>query len=744
MSTYSSIETLMNSLRIQAMAQQIISNNIVNGATQGFSRQIPILAELGPVPLASMNAVTGPGLGGTGVTLQMIERVRDTFLDLQIRQEHAAAGQQQALLDAFNGIKILFPELNAVPGSGLVTAVGTFYNDFTALAATPGSGALRATLVTDAQNMTGLFNRASQTLGALQQVTDAGVRDTVSRVSNLLQQIASANARLSLATASGVSDNADLDAQDQALTSLSDLIKIDTVRMGDGQVLVMTGNAHELVRGGTAAQVVASVNAHQPQFAGFGIKDPGTGTVTDITSEITGGKLAGQVSARDGLITNQILELDELANSMITQVNLLQQAGYAQDGVTTNIPFFSVTPGQSGSEARDITVNAAIVANPGLIAASRINGNGADGDQAKSIGLLSSLLMNATVQSTGRINNLVGTIDPTAPMNQAVHTGLNGLNPLAKNSSDFLVAPAAAGTIVINGVAIPWTSADSIDTIIGKINNPALGLGVRATFDFTKQRIELFSTGPMTVYDSAGNLTAAFRMETRVQSLAPANNGIGPLDQPINLLAALSAGVQQFRTPASATGSVQFQWQAPSGASQTVVVNWNAGQTLAGVLAAINAALGGAGAPFTVGFTGATQQFTVTGSNALPASAASPLSAVQITDLSGNLSFVANLEAQPAFGTFSNALLAQVQAQADDLSSRKAIADAAVAQLQSQQDAMSKVNLDEEKARMLEFQLAYGATVQALTAMDAMLNTLINRMAAGQFSGAPTPTVLNG
>src|SRR5207249_677473 len=102
---------------------------------------------LAPLSLPAFNSVFAPGQVGTGVTLASIERVRDSFLDLQIRHEHASQGRQQALLQAVNAMKVLFPELNAVPGAGLVTATNTLFVDFTALAAAPASGALRATLV---------------------------------------------------------------------------------------------------------------------------------------------------------------------------------------------------------------------------------------------------------------------------------------------------------------------------------------------------------------------------------------------------------------------------------------------------------------------------------------------------------------------------------------------------------------------------------------------------------------------
>ena len=741
--TFSGIESLITSLRVQSLAQQIVTNNIANAATRGFSRQLPILMANSPQALPSASSIFAPGQVGSGVSLQSIARVRDEFLDMQIRREHASAGQQQAIYDAVAAMSVLFPELNATPGSGFVTAVKTLFADFTAVAATPGSAALRKTLVTDAVNMTGLLNEASRTLGGIQGAIDADVRDGVARVAGLLDRIASANDRIGQALAAGGSDNASMDARDQALADLSDIIKVDVVKASGGQVTVLTGNGRVLVRGSTAAQVVASINPHEPRFAGVGLKDARSGVVTDITGELRGGRIAGQVAARDGLVADQLLELDELANGLITQVNLLHQAGYAQDGITTGTAFFTVTPGLSGSEARDITVNAALVANNTLVAASRLNGNGADGEQAKTIGLLSTLLMNATVQSTGRINNLVGTIDPTVALNNAAHTPRNGANPFATNLADWLVAPTAGGTIVINGVSIPWAVTDSLETIIGYINNPALGLGVRASFDFTRQRLALASTGPLTVFDSVGNLTAALRLETRVVSLAPVNNGIGPLDRPLVVLNPLSAGALEFRTPPDLSGgTVRFDWQAPNGTAQSVSVNWTAGQTLAGALAAINAALGGAGAPFSVGFSAATQSLTIQGNNALPASTLTPISPVTVTDVSGNLGFAFNLEAQPAFGSFTDALTAQMQAQLDDAGSRKDQANAAVSQLQAQQDAVAKVNLDEEKFRLLEYARAYEATVKAMAVMDEVLNTLINRMAASSFSSS-TSSVLS-
>ena len=62
-------------------------------------------------------------------------------------------------------------------------------------------------------------------------------------------------------------------------------------------------------------------------------------------------------------------------------------------------------------------------------------------------------------------------------------------------------------------------------------------------------------------------------------------------------------------------------------------------------------------------------------------------------------------------------------------------ADAAVAQLEMQQDAISKVDLNEEQARLLDYLRAYEAAIRAMSILDEALNVLINKMAVTTGSG---------
>ncbi len=733
MGTFGSIESLISSLRAQSLAQQLIGNNIANATTVGYSRRVPLLAEVQPGALGGV---------GSGVRFAGVQRIRDEFLDLSIRFERAARGEREALRQAVNEMRVIFPELNAVPGAGLITALTTFFADWSTLAAAPGSAALRATLVADAQNLTSLFRDAHLTVREIQRNVDGRLRDGIGRINELLGRIASDNDAIIRANGTALGAAPQMDDRDRALAELSELIKIDTVKLGDGSVIVFTGNARTLVRGGKASEVVALADAHEPSFAAIGVRDNAAAPASVITGEIRGGRVRGWIDARDGVLADELQELDELAHSLVIQTNRIHSAGYALDGVTTNTPFFTVSAGFTPAEALDIGVNQAIIGDPSLIAASRVYGAPANGEQAETLAALEGLIMNSAVLSAPRIDLVIQTIDPTQAMNSGVHTALNGAIPGATNGNSFFTAPTAAGTLVVNGILIPWTDADSLDAVAAKINL-AFGVSVRAGFDWTRQEFFILSDAPLTVYDQVGNLSAALNLQTRVRSLAPINAGVGPLDRPILPFTPLNQILDRTGTVAAAGGTLEVRWYAPAGAVNITPVTWTAGQDLVTILGNINAALGGAGAPFTLSFSALTQEVTIQGTTTLPASGAAPVGPVEFLDASGNLAFVFNLEAQPRFGSFRDALLAQMQAQLDAVDASLDAADAAVTQLELQQDAIAKVNVDEEKARLLEYLRAYEASVRAIAALDEALNTLINRMAASSFSGGSTQSVLS-
>lgn len=707
-SGFTGIESLLSALRVQSLAQRIVNSNISNAATKGYSRQVALLSPAAgtSLPGVKQNSVANPAILAGGVSLYAVERVRDEFLDGEIRNERGDRGQQEAMLNAYKAIQVIYPEIGSTPAPGLMDSVNTFFSDWSNFAVTP-----RATVVADAQNMAALFNSASRTLSSLQKTTDARVRDAMTRINGLLSQVATANEGIVKAGQVGAAANSLADSRDLALADLAELVNIDTVRLADGTTMVMTGNSRTLVRGGAAASLSATYDPHDPAFANVGLRDIYTGAITDISAEITSGKLDGFLTARDTVIAGELLKIDRLAFSMIQQVNLLHRAGYGADpGNTTNLDLFT------GTEARDISVNSAIAADPLLLAGDRVSGTG-DGEQAKLIGQLAQMIMNMRVESSAA----VGAINPANPI---------GAEPFLTP----VIPAAGVVSMVVNGVTLTWDSGtDSINDIVGDINDPALGLGVMASYDAVRQTFSLLGSGPITVYDAAGNnLTAALNLQLRVTSLAPINNGTGPADRPVNPLSLLGTSQQTYRIPARPGGDVLVNG---------VPITWNDGQDLNTVLANFNLPANLPSVALNIGFDPATQTVSITGQQVLPATAANPIGPVAWVDSRGELGQVFSLEGQPAFQAYGDGVLAEIQARLDNAQMTSDAASAAVDQLELQQDAISKVDLNEEKAKLMDYLRAYEAAVRALGVMDEMLNVLINKMAVSS-SGTSSDSVI--
>ncbi len=87
----------------------VVSNNISNVNTPGYTREVANLEETPPVNVGNLQY-------GTGVAIGSIQSVRDNVLQLRLTQETENQGQLNTLSNGLNQIQTLF---NEPAGSGL-------------------------------------------------------------------------------------------------------------------------------------------------------------------------------------------------------------------------------------------------------------------------------------------------------------------------------------------------------------------------------------------------------------------------------------------------------------------------------------------------------------------------------------------------------------------------------------------------------------------------------------------------
>jgi flagellar hook-associated protein 1 FlgK len=106
-------------------------------------------------------------------------------------------------------------------------------------------------------------------------------------------------------------------------------------------------------------------------------------------ANITGGEIGGALDISNNVLPGYLTQLDTVANGLMSGVNALHETGYGLDG-STGTAFFT------GTGAGNITVNAAITANPSLIAAASAKSATGDGSLALSIAKLKSSALVGT------------------------------------------------------------------------------------------------------------------------------------------------------------------------------------------------------------------------------------------------------------------------------------------------------------------------------------------------------------
>lgn len=376
---FGSLEIGRKSLQTQQQALQVTSNNIANVNTPGYSRQRAVLEASRPVQAGMLQL-------GTGVEIKTVESARDRFLEIRVAQGNEGNGKQQALVDSLSQIEGVFN----VGDNGLQEAISRFFNSFSTLANDPTSSSLRSSVISAGENLSNVFQSSAQQLVDIQQNTNGAVVDTVNQINELASAIASLNREIGAAEAVGGEAATLRDQRTELVNQLSSLIDTHYYEDERGNFSVSVAGGQSLV---TADFVNPLTTAATPPSGLVQVKSG----PNDITSLIQGGKLAGLIQVRDQNIPTYQNDLDTLAESIISQVNVAHASGTDLQ-VPPSIPalnFFNPVAGVAGA-AQAFSVNPAISADLKNIAAGQ---SGSPGDNANALTLAN--LANQKVLSGG-------------------------------------------------------------------------------------------------------------------------------------------------------------------------------------------------------------------------------------------------------------------------------------------------------------------------------------------------------
>ena len=350
------LSTAVSALMAAQMGVDTASHNIANVATVGYTRQ---RASLAAIPAG----VVGDGIPrpGMGVQILSVDRIRDLFIDFQYRTQSQASGRFLAQAESLRRAEMVLAE----PGeAGLRAALSQYFNSWRDVSNMPESGPARIAVVQAGRTLALTARRIYDSFVSLRDEANARVVQDVGEINSLTTEIAELNRQILRYSQTGESLGDLRDRRDLAIDRLATLIDIHYLEVGNGSIDISIGGR----------SLVTADRAH----AVYGDTDLAFNYVTvkfvadDAVMAVNDGEVRGLLDQRDTDLPARINDLNALIGRIITDVNTAHAAGFGLDGVDGR-NFFS------GADASDIDVDAALLADPNIVAAA-IAAAGVPGD----------------------------------------------------------------------------------------------------------------------------------------------------------------------------------------------------------------------------------------------------------------------------------------------------------------------------------------------------------------------------
>lgn len=303
----SSLDAALSGLRVAQQQITVISNNVANASTPGFTRKI--------LPQSSQ-AIDGVTVGVLGET---IIRQVDISLERDLWTQVSSVG----FLEIQQTFLARIEQFHGPPDAELSIAaeLAQLQDAFAALSDAPENQFLLAGVVDQATDTANKINDLSDLITRLRNDAQSEIDTAVTRINDLLEQIAELNGEIAGNLNVGQTTAVLEDKRSEAVTELSELIEISFFTRGDGMLIVQTNQGVELA-GETAEQLnftatpVPATGYYPGTLNGIFIGDPADSTSIDITAQAPGGKLGGLLDLRDVTFPKQLAQLDELAHKL--------------------------------------------------------------------------------------------------------------------------------------------------------------------------------------------------------------------------------------------------------------------------------------------------------------------------------------------------------------------------------------------------------------------------------------------
>ena len=354
MGLFSVLSLGTNGMQTAQTGLDLAGQNIANADVEGYSRKRMNMT-------AAYRYDGSFGQMGFGTDVINIQRMRNTYIDDQIRRQNQEVGYAEEIDNTFQRIENVLTEPS---DTGVQYFLDSFFDSWQNLANNPADLSARTMVKASAQTLTDVFHNISGELRDLRQTRNDEISDRVNKVNGILQQIYNFNGEIAAVEISEQNANDSRDRRDQALKELAKLIDIDTSENALGQVTISTS--------GNIVVSPAYVQNLEVTTSSFTRADGTNGTDIGLRFSDskrlytpTNGQIKGLLDSRDNVIPEIEAKLNAMAVTLVEKINEVHTRGFNLNGFSGNY-FFE----QGVTGASDITLLAEIESNVHNIAAA--------------------------------------------------------------------------------------------------------------------------------------------------------------------------------------------------------------------------------------------------------------------------------------------------------------------------------------------------------------------------------------
>jgi flagellar hook-associated protein 1 FlgK len=456
MSLSTAFNVISSSFGATAAQIAVVSNNIANVNTPGYSREIA-------------NAVTN---SYGGVDVASVTREANAELLEQVSSSTSQAAMQQAISNGLSTLAATVDDSSSASStsgadqngaspsamlSNLQSALATYEDS-------PTSSSAADAVVSAASDLASSLNSASATVAQVREQADQNMASSVSTINSLLNQFTAANNNVVTGLQTGADVSSAEDTRDSIVTQLAQQIGVSTTTAANGSESIYTDS------GVTLFQDTPRTVSFTPTPT---LVDGGNGNAVTVDGvPITGanspmpiqsGALAGYAALRDTLAPEYEAQLDQIAGGLI---NAFAESDQSATPTQPSLPGLFTTPGATSLPS--------ITATTGLADAIEVNPNadpsqGGDSTLIRDGGISDpgnpAYTYNTTGSAsyTGRIQQLISQISATQSFNPSAGLGSSSsLTDYANASVSWLQAEnqqASNASSYQNALATQATSA---------------------------------------------------------------------------------------------------------------------------------------------------------------------------------------------------------------------------------------------------------------------------------------------